>query len=74
MIVILIVYIIRLRIYQRKFLGIKHITKEFPFLSVIKSKKKIEKKTLKRVKKENHFQETNSSEPLSSSLLFFIPL
>lgn len=40
MIVILIVYIIRLRIYQRKFLGIKHITKEFPFLSVIKSKKK----------------------------------
>lgn len=40
MIVILIVYIIRLRIYQRYFLGIRHITKEFPFLSVIKKKKK----------------------------------
>lgn len=39
MIVILIVYIIRLRIYQRDFLGSWHITKEFPFLLVIKSKK-----------------------------------
>lgn len=40
MIVILIVYIIRVRIYQRNWVGIGHITKEFPFLSVIKSKKK----------------------------------
>lgn len=40
MIVILIVYIIPVRIYQRNFAGIGHITKEFPFLSVIKSKKK----------------------------------
>lgn len=38
MIVILIVYIIRVRIYQRNFGGIGHITKEFPFLSVIKKK------------------------------------
>jgi len=37
MIVILIVYIIRVRIYQRNELGGGHITKEFP---VIKSKKK----------------------------------
>ena len=40
MIVILIVYIIRVRIYQRNLVGIGHITKEFPFLSVIKKKKK----------------------------------
>ena len=40
MIVILIVYIIRVRIYQRNWVGIGHITKEFPFLSVIKYKKK----------------------------------
>lgn len=46
MIVILIVYIIRIRIYQRNFLGIGHITKEFPFLSVIKSKKKEQKGTV----------------------------
>ncbi len=39
MIVILIVYIIRVRIYQRNWVGIGHITKEFPFLSVIKEKK-----------------------------------
>lgn len=38
MIVILIVYIIRVRIYKSHFLGIGHITKEFPFLSVIKKK------------------------------------
>lgn len=31
MIVILIVYIIRVRIYQRNCWGIGHITKEFPF-------------------------------------------
>ena len=36
MIVILIVYIIRVRIYKSHFFGIGHITKEFPFLSVIK--------------------------------------
>lgn len=40
MIVIFIVYIIRVRIYQRNFVGIGHITKEFPFLSVKKKKKK----------------------------------
>lgn len=40
MIVILIVYIISVRIYQRNLLGIGHIRKEFPVLSVIKSKKK----------------------------------
>jgi hypothetical protein len=40
MIVILIVYIIRVRIFQRNFLGIGRLTKEFPFLSVRKSKKK----------------------------------
>ena len=38
MIVILIVYIIRVRIYQRNWVGIGHIRKKFPFLSVIKSK------------------------------------
>lgn len=41
MIVILIVYIIRVRIYQKNWVGIGHIRKEFPFLSVIKKKKRI---------------------------------
>lgn len=38
MIVILIVYIIRVRIYQINWVGIGHRTKEYPFLSVIKKK------------------------------------
>ena len=63
MIVILIVYIIPVRIYQRNLAGIKHITKEFPFLSVIKSKKKKQTGTIRFSKQAGFgllFQHPNS--------------